>query len=139
MVGTPAAYLLATREFRGRPLVVTLVELPLVLPPAAAGIALLAALGPNGILGPLLDDAGIQLVLETAGVIVALMFVSAPFFLRQAQSAFEAVPPNAGGLADAWRRRGRHPRGGSHPRGASGLPPALRSPGAGRWASSARR
>jgi molybdate transport system permease protein len=92
-VGTPTAYLLATRRFRGRELVVTLLELPLVLPPAVAGIGLLAALGPQGILGGLLDDLGIRLVLETAGVVVALVFVSAPFLLRAAQSAFEAVDP----------------------------------------------
>jgi molybdate transport system permease protein len=91
LVGTPAAYLLATRRFRGRALVVTLVELPLVLPPAVAGIGLLAALGPNGLLGGLLDDAGVRLVLTTLGVIVALTFVAAPFYLRQAQAGFEAV------------------------------------------------
>jgi molybdate transport system permease protein len=103
VVGTPAAYLLATREFRGRALVVTLVELPLVLPPAVAGIALLAALGPNGILGSLVSDLGIQLVLATAGVVVALVFVSAPFFLRQAQAAFAAVDP---ALVEASRTLG---------------------------------
>jgi molybdate transport system permease protein len=91
VVGTPAAYLLATRDFPGRSMVITLVELPLVLPPAVAGIGLLAALGPNGILGGLLGDAGITLVLQTAGVIVALTFVASPFFVRQAQAAFEAV------------------------------------------------
>jgi molybdate transport system permease protein len=90
-VGTPAAYLLATRSFRGRSVVITLVELPLVLPPAVAGIALLAALGPNGILGSVLQDAHVELVLQTAGVVVALIFVSAPFYLRQAQSSFEAL------------------------------------------------
>jgi molybdate transport system permease protein len=94
LVGTPAAYVLATRRFRGRAIVQTLLELPLVLPPAAAGIALLAALGPKGILGPLLHDAGIELVLQTAGVVVALVFVSAPFYLRQAEAAFAAVPPS---------------------------------------------
>lgn len=93
LVGTPAAYLLATRSFRGRALVVTLLELPLVLPPAVAGIALLAALGPNGLLGGLLQDAGVRLVLETAGVVVALIFVAAPFHLRAAQAAFAAVDP----------------------------------------------
>ena len=87
-LGTPAAYLLATRRFRGRSAVVTLVELPLVLPPAVAGIGLLAALGPNGLLGGLVAD---HLVLTTAGVVCALTFVSAPFYLRQAQAAFEAV------------------------------------------------
>jgi molybdate transport system permease protein len=94
LVGTPAAYLLATRTFPGHALVVTLLELPLVLPPAVAGIGLLAALGPNGLLGGALDAAGIQLVLQTAGVVVALIFVAAPFHLRAAQSAFAAVDPH---------------------------------------------
>ena len=91
LVGTPAAYMLATRRFRGRAALVTLVELPLVLPPAVAGIALLAALGPHGLLGGLLEDAGMRVVLTTAGVVVALVFVAAPFYLRQAQAGFEAV------------------------------------------------
>jgi molybdate transport system permease protein len=91
VVGTPAAYFLATRRFRGRAAIITLIELPLVLPPAVAGIGLLAALGPNGILGGLVEDAGIQLVLTTAGVVVALTFVAAPFYVRQAQAGFEAV------------------------------------------------
>jgi molybdate transport system permease protein len=93
IVGTPAAYLLATRSFRGRALVITVLELPLVLPPAVAGIALLAALGPKGILGSALADAGVELVLATAGVVVALTFVASPFYLRQAQAAFAAVDP----------------------------------------------
>jgi molybdate transport system permease protein len=81
LVGTPAAYLLATRRFRGRALVITLVELPLVLPPAVAGIALLAAVGP-------------WLTFQTAGVVVALTFVASPFYVRQAQAAFQAVDPS---------------------------------------------
>jgi molybdate transport system permease protein len=93
VVGTPAAYLLASRRFRGRSLAITLVELPLVLPPAAAGIALLASLGPNGLLGGVVESTGARLVLETAGVVVALIFVSAPFYLRQAQATFEALDP----------------------------------------------
>jgi molybdate transport system permease protein len=88
VVGTPAAYLLATRSFRGRSLVLTLIELPLVLPPAVAGIALLASLGPRGLFP---TDA---LVLQTAGVVVALTFVAAPFYLRQAVAAFAAVDPD---------------------------------------------
>ncbi len=92
VVGTPAAYLLATRTFRGRAVVLTLIELPLVLPPAAAGIGLLAALGPNGILGASLQNAGLDLVLQTSGVVVALTFVAAPFYVRQAEAAFAAVP-----------------------------------------------
>lgn len=103
VVGTPAAYYLATREFRGKALVTTLLELPLVLPPAVAGIGLLAAFGPQGIFGGTLSGAGIELVLQTAGVVVALVFVAAPFYLRQAQSAFEAIEPN---LLDAARTLG---------------------------------
>ena len=100
LVGTPAAYLLATRAFRGKGLVVTLVELPLVLPPAVAGIALLASLGPNGIFG---DLVGGQLAFATAGVVVALTFVAAPFYIRQAQTAFAAVDPR---LSEASRTLG---------------------------------
>jgi molybdate transport system permease protein len=81
VVGTPAAYFLATRHFRGRALAITLVELPLVLPPAVAGIALLAALGGS-------------LTFHTSAVVVALTFVSAPFYLRQGQAAFSAVDPS---------------------------------------------
>jgi molybdate transport system permease protein len=91
VVGTPAAYLLATRRFRGRALVITLVELPLVLPPAVAGIALLAAVGPSGLFGGLIADAGIELTFQTAGVIVALTFVASPFYVRQAQASFGAI------------------------------------------------
>jgi molybdate transport system permease protein len=102
-VGTPAAYLLALRRFRGRALVLTAIELPLVMPPAVAGIALLAALGPHGILGGAVEGAGIELVFQTAGVVVALVFVSAPFFLRQAIAAFAALDPR---LLEAARTLG---------------------------------
>lgn len=92
LVGTPAAYLLARRQrLPGRAAILTAIELPLVMPPAVAGIALLAAFGPHGILGPLLDSAGVELVFETAGVVVALVFVAAPFYLRQAITAFAAL------------------------------------------------
>jgi molybdate transport system permease protein len=99
VVGTPAAYLLATRRFRGRALVTTLIEWPLVLPPAVAGVGLLAALGPSGFV-----DAG--LVLQTAGVVTALTFVSAPYYVRGAQAAFAAVDP---ALLEASRTLGVGP------------------------------
>ena len=92
LIGTPSAYLLATRSFRGRAAILTLIELPLIVPPAVAGLALLAAFGPSGILGSLLSDAGIELVFQTAGVVVALTFVASPFYVRQAVAAFAAVP-----------------------------------------------
>lgn len=103
VLGTPAAYLVATRTFPGRPLAITLIELPLVLPPAAAGIALLAAFGPKGVLGGAVEDLGITLVLQTAGVVVALTFVSAPFYVRGAIAAFESVDRD---LLDASRTLG---------------------------------
>ena len=103
VVGTPAAYLLARARFRGRAAVITLIELPLVLPPAAAGIGLLAAFGPHGLVGGAIESAGISLVLQTAGVVVALVFVAAPFFVRQAIAAFEALDPT---LLDASRTLG---------------------------------
>jgi molybdate transport system permease protein len=93
LVGTPAAYLIATRHFPGRALVVTLCELPLVLPPAVAGIGLLAAFGRLGLLGGTLDALGIRVGLTQAAVVLAVLFVAGPFYLRQAISAFEAVDP----------------------------------------------
>jgi molybdate transport system permease protein len=103
VVGTPAAYLLATRSFRGRAVVVTLIELPLVLPPAVAGIALLAALGSSGVLGGAIEAAGVELSFATAGVVVALTFVASPFYIRQAIAAFAAVDRT---LLDASRTLG---------------------------------
>jgi molybdate transport system permease protein len=82
---------------------ITVLELPLILPPAAAGIGLLAAFGPRGLLGPALGDAGIELVLARAGVVVALAFVASPFYLRQAQAAFAALDPR---LLEASRTLG---------------------------------
>lgn len=103
IVGTPAAWLVATRRWPGRSVVITLIELPLVVPPAVAGIGLLAALGPSGILGGPLEDAGIRLAFETAGVIAALTFVASPFYVRQAIAGFEALDTT---LLDASRTLG---------------------------------
>jgi molybdate transport system permease protein len=105
-VGTPTAYLLATRRFRGRALVVTLVELPLVLPPAVAGIGLLAAFGAGGLLGGDLRRAGIVLPFTEWAVVLAVTFVASPFYLRQAIAAFEGVDPN---LVAAARTLGAGP------------------------------
>jgi molybdate transport system permease protein len=105
-VGTPAAYLLATRAFRGRTLAVTLVELPLVLPPAVAGIGLLAAFGAGGLLGKPLGNAGIVLPFTQWAVVMAVTFVASPFYVRAAITAFEAVDP---ALTDAARTLGASP------------------------------
>ena len=106
VVGTPAAYLLATRRFRGRALVITLVELPLVLPPAVAGIALLAAFGRFGLLGDTLSFFGLEVAFTRLAVVLAIVFVAGPFFLRTAIAAFEAVDAT---LVDASRTLGAGP------------------------------
>ena len=94
LLGTPAAYLLATRRFRGRSLAVVLVELPLVLPPAVAGIGLIATFGRLGLLGGTLSALGIQIGLTQTAVVLAVAFVSGPFYLRAAIAAFESVDPD---------------------------------------------
>ena len=93
VLGTPAAYLVATRSFRGRALVVTLVELPLVLPPAVAGIGLLAAFGRAGLLGGGLDILGVTISFTQTAVVLAVAFVAGPFYVRPAIAAFESVDP----------------------------------------------
>jgi len=105
-LGTPTAYLVAMRRFRGRSLVITLIELPLVLPPAVAGIALLSAFGVGGLLGPTLKDAGIVLPFSQWAVVLAVTFVASPFYLRQAITSFESVD---GTLTAAARTLGAGP------------------------------
>ena len=93
LFGTPAAYLLAGRVFRGRNLLVALLELPLVLPPAVAGLGLLAAFGRSGLLGSELRALGLQIPFTQVAVVLAVCFVASPFYVRAAISAFEAVDP----------------------------------------------
>ena len=106
LVGTPAAYVLARRRFPGRGLVLTLIELPLVLPPAVAGIALLAAFGRYQLLGGTLSALGITVGFTQLAVILAVAFVESPFYLRGAVAAFETVD---GTLLDAARTLGAAP------------------------------
>jgi len=105
-IGTPAAYFLATRRFPGRALVVTILELPLVLPPAVAGIGLLAAFGRLGLLGEELDALGITIGFTQVAVVFAITFVASPFYVRQAIAAFEAVDQT---MLDASRTLGVGP------------------------------
>jgi len=86
VLGTPTAYLLATRRFRGRNVLLTVVELPLVLPPAVAGIGLFAAFGRTGLLST-------SVPFTQLAVVLAIAFVSAPFFVRTAVASFEALDP----------------------------------------------
>jgi molybdate transport system permease protein len=106
VVGTPAAYLIASRNFRGRAFVITLVELPLVLPPAVAGIALLAAFGRLGLLGGTFDALGVTVSFTQTAVVLAVTYVASPFYIRQAIASFEALDRT---LLDASRTLGAGP------------------------------
>lgn len=89
--GTPLAYALARWRFTGRRLVDTLVDLPVVLPPAVAGLALLVAFGRRGLVGGALAGLGISLPFTTTAVVLAQTFVAAPFYVRAARVAFAGV------------------------------------------------
>jgi molybdate transport system permease protein len=91
--GTPLAYVFARMNFPMKRLLNVLVELPIVLPPAVAGLALLITFGRRGLLGPLLDSLGLSLAFTTAAVVLAQTFVSAPFYIRAAQIGFQSVSP----------------------------------------------
>ena len=91
VIGTPLAYWLAYADFRGKRVVDTLVDLPLVLPPAVAGVALLMTLGRSGFIGVHLAP-NITLPFTTAAVVIAQTFVAGPFYIRQARVGFESVP-----------------------------------------------
>jgi molybdate transport system permease protein len=88
VVGTPAAYVLARVDFRGNRVINTLIDIPVVLPPSAAGIALLLAFGRLGLVGKYLDVFGITVTFTTAAVVMAEIFVAAPFYVRQAATGF---------------------------------------------------
>jgi molybdate transport system permease protein len=100
VLGTPLAFVLARRRFPGSPLVEAIVDLPIVLPPSVAGLALLLAVGRRGLLGEPLGALGVELPFTTAAVILAQTFVSAPFYIRAARAGFLGVDAD---LEDAAR------------------------------------
>ena len=97
--GTPVAYLLARGDFPGKALVDVLIDLPIVLPPTVAGVALLVAFGRRGVLGGELGAFGIELAFTTTAVVLAQLFVSAPFYIRTVKAGFESVSPEFDGVA----------------------------------------
>ncbi len=99
VAGTPLAYLLARRDFPGKFMVDLLIDLPIVLPPTVAGVALLVAFGRRGVAGQWLDDGGVNIAFTTTAVIMAQLFVSAPFYIRTAKAGFESVEPTFEGVA----------------------------------------
>jgi molybdate transport system permease protein len=91
LLGTPLAYLLARRRFVGRSAVEALIDLPTVLPPAVAGIALLMAFGRRGVIGTWLEPAGIEVAFTRAAVVMAQTFVAAPYFIKSAAVGLASV------------------------------------------------
>jgi molybdate transport system permease protein len=90
-LGLPLAFVLARRRFRGVALLEAVVDLPIVLPPAVAGLALLLVFGRRGILGAPLDELGIGVPFTTVAVVLAQTFVAAPFFIRSARTGIAGV------------------------------------------------
>jgi molybdate transport system permease protein len=91
--GTPLAYVLARRHFPGKWLIETITDLPLVLPPVTAGVALLMAFGRRGVVGPHLEILGIELPFTMSAVVLAQIFVAGPFYIRGAKLGFAAIEP----------------------------------------------
>ena len=91
--GTPVAYLLAQRRSRSHRLVDTLIDLPLVLPPSVAGVALLMAFGRNGMIGGWLSAIGIEIPFTMTAVIMAQVFIASPFYVKAASIGFSAIDP----------------------------------------------
>ena len=94
LLGTPFAYSLARSNKLWARLVDNLVELPLVLPPVVAGVAMLMAFGRNGLVGSNLESLGIIIPFTTTAVVFAQIFVAAPFFIRSAKLGFQSVDKN---------------------------------------------
>ncbi|MCA9979211.1 MAG: molybdate ABC transporter permease subunit [Anaerolineales bacterium] len=94
LFGTPLAYLLSRYTFPLKKLLTLFVELPIVMPPVVAGLALLSAFGRRGLLGqPLVEIWGVTITFTATAVVMAQLFVSAPFYIRAAQSRFTSLPP----------------------------------------------
>jgi molybdate transport system permease protein len=87
----PTAYFMVTRKFPGKAIFDTLIDLPIVLPPAVAGVALLLAFAPKGFLGPIFTNLSIRIPGSTIAVVLAQVFVASPFILRSAKNAFENI------------------------------------------------
>jgi molybdate/tungstate transport system permease protein len=91
--GIPLAYLLARESFRGKRLIEGLIDLPVVIPHTAAGIALLMVFGRRGPVGRLTEPFGVRFTDSTAGIVVGMLFVSLPFLVNGAREAFALVDP----------------------------------------------
>ncbi len=106
-LGLPLAFVLARRRFRGRGIIESVVDLPIVLPPSVAGLALLLVFGRRGLLSAPFEFLGISVPFTTIAVVLAMTFVSAPFFVRSARTGIASVDRD---LEDAARVDGASER-----------------------------
>lgn len=93
ILGTPFAYLLARSRFRGKRLVESIIELPIVIPHPVVGIALLSIAGREHWIGRVLSDLGIRIMGSVTGIVMVLTFVGLPFYISAVKNGFEAIPP----------------------------------------------
>lgn len=100
LTGVPLAYLLARYRIPGKPWIMGLVRLPVVIPHTAAGIALLMVLGRRGLLGRWLGPLGLRFTDSLPGIVVAMLFVGAPFLVSAAREAFEGIDPELEAMAE---------------------------------------
>lgn len=91
LAGTPLAYILARWKFSPKPFLELLIDLPIVLPPSVAGVALLIAFGRQGTFGPVLNSLNISLPFTSAAVVIAQTFVAAPLYVRSAKIGFMEI------------------------------------------------
>jgi len=93
VVGTPLAFVLARSQFRGKHLIESIIDLPIVIPHPVVGIAILGVAGKNHWLGQLMNDLGIRIMGSTTGIVTALTFVGMPFYINALKSGIEAISP----------------------------------------------
>lgn len=105
ILGTPLAYVLSRYHFRGKRFVSLFIELPIVMPPAVAGLALLLTFGRRGVIGAPLAELGIVIPFSIIAVVIAQFFISAPFYIRSAQVGFSSIPTE---IEDAARVDGAY-------------------------------
>ena len=92
IIGTPFAYLLARKEFPGKKLVESIVDLPIMIPHPVVGIAILGIAGQNHWLGQVMQQVGIHIMGTVTGIVTVLTFVGLPFYINTVKAGFEAIP-----------------------------------------------
>ncbi len=94
VIGYPVAYILALKSFRGKSILETLLDLPIIMPPLVTGLCFLLLLNPGNSFGRFLQQWGLELLFTPAGIVLAQFFVASPFFIKTARESIAAIPTN---------------------------------------------